>query len=200
MGTNAVQQQDPFQIYLASGSPRRQELLDQIGVRYQLIKQDVPEEVQPGETPEMFVTRLALEKARAGMQSLKAQNDKPVLGADTAVVVDDQILGKPIDREDGLNMLSLLSGRCHKVYSAVALISPSGQEQCRVNCSQVCFRELSMQDREDYWATGECADKAGAYGIQGQAAVFITKLEGSYSGVMGLPLFETAELLHTVAV
>lgn len=185
----------PFDVYLASGSPRRRELLDQIGVRYQVLKQDVAEEVLPNESPQQFVIRLALDKARAGRQLL-SDNIKPVLGADTAVVVDKLILGKPKDRDDGLKMLSLLAGRCHQVYSAVALISVTGEEYHRLSCSEVCFREMSQKECEQYWATGECVDKAGAYAIQGQAAEFITKLNGSYSGVMGLPLFETAELLR----
>ena len=186
-----------FDIYLASSSPRRRELLDQIGVTYKVIKQNVSENVLPGESPEDYVQRLALEKARAGWAVVREQDPRPVLGADTAVVVDGQIMGKPKDRKDGMAMLELLSNRCHQVYSAVALIS-SDKELSKVNCSEVCFRKLSELDKQTYWDTGEPCDKAGAYGIQGQAAIFITKLNGSYSGVMGLPLYETAQLLRAL--
>ena len=184
-----------FDIYLASSSPRRRELLDQIGVTYRVIEQDIPEDVLPGELPHNYVQRLALEKARAGWNALNPADRKPVLGADTAVVVGDRIMGKPINQEDGLAMLELLSDSCHKVYSAVALVSGK-QELSKINCSQVCFRKLSKAEKLAYWNTGEPIDKAGAYGIQGQAAIFITKLEGSYSGVVGLPLYETSELLR----
>ena len=184
-----------FDIYLASSSPRRQELLEQIGVSYKVISQDVPENVQTGESPQDYVQRLALEKAHAGWNAIGESNTRPVLGADTAVVVGGKILGKPKDREDGLAMLELLSDSCHKVYSAVALVM-SDRELSKVNCSQVCFRKVSNAEKLQYWNTGEPADKAGAYGIQGRAAIFITKLEGSYSAVMGLPLYETAELLR----
>jgi len=181
-------------IYLASASPRRRELLDQIGVSYRVIRQDVAEDVQADEAPKAYVERLALEKARAGWNSLSADERKPVLGADTTVVVDGHILGKPRDRDDGLAILEKLSGRCHEVYSAVAMVAET--EAVRLNCSRVCFDVLDAELREAYWSSGECNDKAGAYAIQGLAASFITRLDGSYSGVMGLPLFETASLLR----
>ncbi|MDH5571095.1 MAG: Maf-like protein [Gammaproteobacteria bacterium] len=184
-----------FDIYLASSSPRRRELLDQIAVTYRVIKQDVPENVLAGESPHDYVQRLALEKARAGWCAVREQDARPVLGADTTVVINGRIMGKPLDKEDGLAMLELLSDACHQVYSAVALVSGQ-QELTRVNCSQVCFRKLTEAEKLAYWNTGEPADKAGGYGIQGRAAIFITKLEGSYSGVVGLPLYETAELLR----
>ncbi len=182
-----------FDIYLASASPRRRELLDQIAVRYHVIRQDVLEDVRAGELPQAYVKRLALEKARAGWNSLPAGNKKPVLGADTAVVMDACILGKPRDRDEGLTMLAQLSGRCHEVYSAVAIVAQT--EAVTASCSRVCFDTLDSTLREAYWDNGEGSDKAGAYAIQGMAAAFITRLEGSYSGVMGLPLFETVGLL-----
>ncbi|HEB55520.1 MAG TPA: septum formation inhibitor Maf [Gammaproteobacteria bacterium] len=185
--------QQQFDIYLASASPRRRELLDQIAVRYHVIRQNVAEEVQAGESPQAYVQRLALEKARAGWNSLLSGERKPVLGADTAVVVDGYILGKPRDRDEGLVMLRQLSARCHEVYSAVALVAQ--REAVALNCSRVCFDTLDSRLREAYWNSGECRDKAGAYAIQGMAATFISRLDGSYSGVMGLPLFETAGLL-----
>ncbi len=187
-----------FDIYLASASPRRRELLDQIAVSYKVIRQNVAEETKPGESPEDYVQRLALEKARAGWNSLSIDERKPVLGADTAVVIDEHILGKPKHRDDGLAMLEQLSGRCHKVYSAVAIVTQT--EALKVKCSQVCFESLDSAMREAYWNTGECHDKAGAYGIQGRAAAFISRLDGSYSGVMGLPLFETTVLLKQFGI
>ena len=187
-----------FDIYLASASPRRRELLDQIGVSYQVIRQNVAEDVQIDESPQDYVQRLALEKARAGWNSLSADEHKPVLGADTAVVVDEHILGKPRDRDEGLAMLAQLSGRCHEVYSAVAMVAQT--EAVKINGSQVCFDTLDLELREAYWNTGECHDKAGAYAVQGRAATFITKLNGSYSGVMGLPLFETTVLLKQFGI
>ena len=190
--------QAEFDIYLASASPRRRELLDQIGVRYRVVAQDVAEAVRAGESPREYVQRLALAKARAGRDSLPAAERRPVLGADTAVVVDDRILGKPRDRGEALAMLESLSGRCHEVYSAVALVARN--EAVLLNVSRVCFAELDAATRERYWDSGECHDKAGAYAIQGRAAMFISKLEGSYSGVMGLPLFETAALLQQAGI
>lgn len=182
-----------FDVYLASASPRRRELLDQIAVRYQVIRQNVTEDLQAGESPQAYVRRLALEKARAGWRGLASGRQKPVLGADTAVVVEGVILGKPKDRDAGLAMLAQLSGCCHEVYSAVALVAHA--EAVKVNLSRVCFDTLDQRLREAYWDSGECCDKAGAYAIQGRAAAFINRLDGSYSGVMGLPLFETVSLL-----
>lgn len=185
-------------IYLASASPRRRELLDQLGVKYELLAVNIDEVRQAGETPEDFVQRMAVEKAMAGLQTAP-DDTRPVMGADTVVVLDAVLMGKPQDREDGIAMLQQLSGRSHRVISAVALVGPrtGGQAIVRLNASNVTFRDLSQAECEAYWETGEPADKAGAYAIQGQAAAFITRLEGSYSGVMGLPLYETAELLQT---
>lgn len=189
---------DDFDIYLASASPRRRELLEQIGVRYRLLKSDIPELPIAGESARDFVIRMAIEKAQAGKGSLDSCDHKPVLGADTAVVVDNDILGKPLDKAHGLDMLARLSGRSHEVISAVALIGEV--TMTRVNISQVSFRQTSNTEREKYWQTGEPKDKAGAYGIQGKAAIFICELEGSYSAVMGLPLYETAELLEQAGI
>ncbi len=180
-------------IYLASASPRRQELLQQIGVDFDLLKVEVDETPLPGERPEAFVRRLALEKARAGRRQLDAGDARPVLGADTAVVVGDTIMGKPHDREHGVAMLQALSGCTHQVMTAVALVGD--HEAVQVSTSDVTFDTLGAATCEAYWSSGEPLDKAGGYAIQGLAAAFVTRLEGSYSGVVGLPLRETAALL-----
>lgn len=185
---------DDFDIYLASASPRRRELLDQIGVRYRLLKTAIPEIPAEGESARDFVLRMAIEKALAGKVHVDSSTHKPVLGADTAVVVDNEILGKPRNRADGLAMLERLSGRSHEVISAVALAAE--ETGTCLNISRVRFRQTTKEEREKYWQSGEPIDKAGAYGIQGKAAIFISGLEGSYSSVMGLPLYETAELLQ----
>ncbi|MDH3948464.1 MAG: Maf family nucleotide pyrophosphatase [Gammaproteobacteria bacterium] len=187
-----------FDIYLASASPRRQELLTQIGVRFELLKVNVPEVPAPGEIPQDFVQRVALEKARAGKQLLSSDDAHPVLGADTAVVVDGGIFGKPANKDDALAMLTSLSGRKHQVISAVAVVAD--YEATRINISQVTFDNLSREQINAYWNSGECQDKAGAYAIQGRAASFIQDLQGSYSGVMGLPLYETAGLLQQFGI
>ena len=187
-----------FDVYLASASPRRRELLAQIGVRYTLISCDIPEIPLDGESPQNFVLRMAVEKAQAGKGIVGDTGQKPVLGADTAVVVDNEILGKPRDRQHALSMLQQLSGRRHEVISAVALITD--KVETRISSSQVSFRSLAKSEIEAYWASGEPQDKAGAYGIQGKAAIFIDRLEGSYSAVMGLPLFETADLLQAAGI
>ena len=187
-----------FDIYLASASPRRRELLTQIGVRFQLVNVDVPEVPAASEMPRDFVQRVALEKARAGKQLLSSDDAHPVLGADTAVVVENRILGKPADKQEALGMLTSLSGRSHEVLSAVAIVAE--RELVMLSASRVTFRDLSEQEIENYWESGECHDKAGAYAIQGRAAVFIQDLQGSYSGVMGLPLYETADLLQQFGI
>jgi septum formation protein len=180
-------------IYLASQSPRRQELLEQIGVDYEVLVVDVDEQVQGNERAEDFVCRVALDKARAGWCMLPEDSRRPVLGADTVVVTGSGILGKPRDREHATRMLQQLSGRTHTVLTAVALVGST--EAVQVRTSYVTFRTVTTAECEAYWDTGEPADKAGGYAIQGRAAIFISRIEGSYSGVMGLPLFETAELL-----
>ncbi|NNG12409.1 MAG: septum formation inhibitor Maf [Halobacteria archaeon] len=185
-------------LFLASSSPRRRQLLAQLGIRFSLLPIEIDEAQQPGEAAADYVCRLALDKARAGWASLGDSPLRPVLGADTAVIVDGEIMGKPRDRNHGLEMLQRLSGRSHQVLSAVALVGRN--EAVRLSSSSVTFRTLNAADCEAYWATGEPRDKAGGYAIQGLAAIFITRLDGSYSGVMGLPLYETAELLQEFAI
>jgi septum formation protein len=188
-------------VYLASGSPRRRELLHQIGVSYRLVGSAIDEAVRLGETPGTYVARLAAAKAQAGWANADAGRpaDAPVLAADTAVVLDGKILGKPADRQDAAGMLRQLSGRTHEVLTAIALRTAGGVES-RISRSEVTFRRIAADEAGEYWETGEPGDKAGAYAIQGLAAVFIADLRGSYSGVMGLPLFETAELLDRAGV
>ena len=185
------------QIILASASPRRAELLSQIGVRYRVEVADI-EEVVGDETPQQAVVRLATEKA----QHIQGQQEKtilPILGADTIVVHREEVLQKPTCRADGLEMLSRLSGETHQVMSAVTVVSEQGVQQI-LNCSEITFRTITEMEREAYWAHGESSDKAGGYAVQGMAAIFIANLKGSYSGVMGLPLFETAQLLRETGV
>ena len=186
-------------IYLASGSPRRRELLQQIGVSFQVIGADLDETALHGEPPLAYVSRLAQAKARLGWERSRDAGGAPVLAADTAVVLDGRILGKPADMNDAMTMLFQLSGRSHEVLTAVALRSAAGME-VKVSRSTVAFRSIDPREARAYWETGEPADKAGAYAIQGYAAIFISDLQGSYSGVMGLPLFETAALLQAAGV
>ncbi|WP_339413304.1 Maf family protein [Pseudomonas sp. EA_35y_Pfl2_R5] len=186
-------------LYLASGSPRRRELLTQIAVPFLTQIVPIDENALPGESPIAYVERLARAKAQAGLAVLSDTADAVVLGADTAVVLDGRILGKPVDRDDALATLSALSGRSHQVLTAVALVSRERLES-RVVTSQVTFRPLSQAEIEAYWASGEPQDKAGCYGIQGLAAVFVSQLQGSYSAVVGLPLCETAALLAEFAI
>ncbi|MES2820688.1 MAG: Maf family protein [Pseudomonadota bacterium] len=181
-------------LYLASGSPRRRELLTQIGVPFVTCIAPIDEQALPQESPDAYVERLARSKALAGLASLGDTAEVLVLGADTAVVLDGRILGKPADREEALAMLAALSGRTHQVLTAVALACAT-RVVARVVSSSVEFRPLSLAEAEAYWASGEPRDKAGGYGIQGLAAVFVRQLHGSYSAVVGLPLCETAELL-----
>lgn len=185
-------------IYLASHSPRRRELLLQIGVHHTVVGVTVDETPLPGEAPVEYVIRMALEKARAGHHSLRHRPTLPVLGADTAVVIGRQILGKPRDREDALAMLDLLSDTTHKVLTGVALIGQ--REETRLSVSNVRFRPIHRTEAEAYWESGEPTDKAGGYAIQGRGALFISHLEGSFSGVMGLPLYETGELLQRAGI
>jgi septum formation protein len=187
---------DP-QIIMASASPRRGELLQQIGIAYEALPVDIDESMHEDEGAEQHVCRLALEKAQAGSQ--KSRTRLPVLGSDTIVLLDDRVLGKPANKQDAIAMLSSLSGREHQVLTAVAMVH-ADKSQCLLSRSRVRFSVLSRADIEAYWATGEPADKAGAYGIQGLAAQYIERLDGSYSGVMGLPLFETAQLLKEFGI
>lgn len=181
--------------YLASQSPRRRELLKQIGARFQLLAIAIDETPIADERPSDYVVRMAEAKAAAGAAILAEHGDHHrVLGADTAVVVDSEILGKPRDREDCLRMLRLLSGRSHQVMSAVSIIG-GGRQETRLSVTDVSFRPLSDELIERYWESGEPRDKAGAYGIQGFGAVFVEKITGSYSGVVGLPLEVLVPLL-----
>lgn len=186
-------------IYLASNSPRRRELLDQIGVTHRVLRVEVDESARPGEDAAALVQRLALAKAHTGHAALPRGDNRPVLGADTVVVCDQRILGKPRDRAAALAMLAALSGRGHEVLTAVAL-ADHRCERVILSRSQVGFRAISTAEAAAYWASGEPADKAGGYAIQGLGAVFISELAGSYSGVMGLPLFETAQLLNEFGI
>jgi len=183
-------------ITLASASPRRSQLLDQIGVRHVVRPADIDESHRPGETPEAYVRRVAEEKARVGWA---ADPSRPVLAADTAVALGPELFGKPADLRDGLRMLAALSGRTHEVLTAVAVRSSAGLA-CEVSVSEVTFRVLTPGEQRSYWDTGEPEGKAGGYAIQGLAAAFIVGLRGSYSGVMGLPLAQTASLLTRAGV
>jgi septum formation protein len=191
-------------IYLASRSPRRRELLKQLGVTFEVLLfreaerrgADVDESPQAGERPEDYVQRLAQTKATAGALYMAQRKLPiyPVLGADTTVAVDGQILGKPCGEEEAVEMLRALSGRTHEVMTAVA-ICRQDTVSTRLSLSEVAFAPLSDVQIRAYVATGEPLDKAGAYAIQGRAAAFVRRLSGSYTGIMGLPLYETAELL-----
>jgi septum formation protein len=183
-------------VYLASESPRRRELLQQIGVPFRAVGIVVDEAVRPGEAAPDYVVRLAIAKAEAGWQ---AKGTAPVLGADTAVVLDGRILGKPQDRDDAVRMLGELSGRTHSVLTAVAVCGAAGTAW-RMSESKVSFREIKPRECSAYADSGEPLGKAGAYAIQGYGAVFVEQLQGSYSGVMGLPVFETAALLEGAGV
>lgn len=185
----------PPDIYLASASPRRRELLEQIGIRFEALAVTVEECRAPDETPVAYVQRVALAKAQAGWAVLGARVPRPVLGADTEVVIDGEVLGKPQDRAHGLAMLARLSGRTHEVLSAIAVVV-GARVLTRLSRSAVSFRTMTAEQCAAYWATGEPLGKAGGYAIQGRGALFITALHGSYSGVMGLPLCETGELLR----
>lgn len=191
-------------IYLASRSPRRRELLRQIGIAFEalLLREDVrrgadvDEAPAPGESPQDYVNRVARDKAEAGWRRIASRGllPRPVLAADTTVVVDGGIIGKPADARHAQQMLRRLSGRTHRVMTAVA-VAREARVETALSTSAVEFRELADGEIRRYVASGEPLDKAGAYAIQGRAAVFVRGISGSYSGIMGLPLFETAELL-----
>ena len=191
-------------LYLASQSPRRRELLTQVGFSFTMISADINEDTIPNESAEKYVARLAREKAMAGFFQIKQQT-KAVLGSDTAVVIDGEILGKPENNDDAKRMLNLLSGNTHQVMTAVALAvgndaSTSPELTEAISVSEVTFKKLSYDEIEHYVHSGECTDKAGSYAVQGLAAVFIRHLSGSYSGVMGLPIYETVALLHKAGI
>jgi septum formation protein len=183
-------------VCLASASPRRSELLRQIGVPFEVRPAHINEEPLANEAPEAYVCRLAAAKAEAVWAGLPQAERRPVLAADTAVVLDGALLGKPGDEAEAERMLERLSGRSHRVLTAVALRSAAGSET-GLSASEVRFRATTPAERRAYCATGEPFDKAGGYGIQGHAAVFVEELRGSYSGVVGLPLHETAALLKS---
>lgn len=185
-----------FPIYLASSSPRRRELLARLGVPYCVLAADIDERRLPGEAPREYVRRMAVTKARRAAAAVR--ESRPVLAADTAVVVDGRVLGKPAHREEALAALARLSGRSHEVMTAVALVHRA--EALRLSVTRVTFREIDPAEAAAYWETGEPRDKAGAYAVQGLGAVFVSRLEGSYTGVVGLPLFETAQLLGDIGV
>lgn len=180
------------QFYLASQSPRRRELLNQAGYRFELLRADIPEQPAAGETPSDYALRIAVEKAQAGQD--QAVLALPVLAADTDVSIDGQILGKPLGEGDAVRMLLKLSGRTHEVCSAVAL-ARAGKMATALSVTEVRFDEIDEAMARRYWATGEPAGKAGAYAIQGLGARFVREIRGSYTGVVGLPLAETCELL-----
>lgn len=182
-------------LHLASQSPRRRQLLEQIGVEFAVLDVEVAEQRAPDESPQAYVSRVARDKARAGLANLSHASHAIVLGADTEVVLDDEVFGKPQDADDAVMMLRRLSGRTHAVISVVWLVS-AAREQCAVCVSQVRFAALDESTIAAYVATGEPFGKAGAYAIQGRGATLVEHLQGSYSGVMGLPVFETARLLR----
>ncbi len=181
-------------LYLASASPRRSQLLQQIEVPHVVRPVVIDESPRDGEAPAAYVLRLAEQKAQALWSQLAPGERLPVLAADTTVAIEGAILGKPADRAELHAMFRRLSGRTHEVHTAVALMH-DGRLNARVSTSEVSFRELAPAEIDGYWDTGEPADKAGGYAVQGRAAVFIRHIAGSYSGVMGLPLYETWELL-----
>lgn len=182
-------------LILASQSPRRTELLNQIGIAFQTLPANIDEAVRDGEGAADLVERVAIAKA----ETVRKQHPRqPVLGSDTAVVLDHRILGKPRDRADGIDMLRALGGRSHEVLTGVALVDASTHYV--LNVSRVTMRDIGEAEAAAYWETGEPADKAGGYAVQGLAAVFIEHIEGSYSGIMGLPLFETVNLLKQIGI
>ena len=209
----------PPDLILASASPRRRELLAQLGLRCRVVVPDLDERPRDGESPEDYVLRLALDKAEAGARlaaEIRGLRALPVLAADTAVVIDGQPLGKPADVDAAIAMLTMLSGREHQVLTGVAVVQASGTAPgddmdtaavdwtgiganvpaTALSASRVRFRAITTAEAAAYWATGEPADKAGGYGIQGLGALFVEEIQGSFSGVVGLPLFETAGLLE----
>ncbi len=180
------------QLLLASGSPRRLQLLRQLGLEPEVLAADIDESQAVNEGWQAYVVRMAIEKAKAGS---KQSGALVTLGADTCVIVDEQVLGKPKSEDDAMRMLLTLSGRQHQVATAVAVVTASGESSEALNISNVSFAQIPEKFIRAYIASGEPMDKAGAYAVQGKIAAYIERLDGSYSGVMGLPLFETAQLL-----
>ncbi|WP_455205402.1 Maf family protein [Kaarinaea lacus] len=209
-------------VYLASSSPRRQLLLQQLGLHFEALHPDIDETRRENESAQDYVGRLALEKARVGWQLLRSNPAAPVIGADTCIVVDNEILGKPVDKDHALQMLEKLSARWHQVFTAVAIVGrnlsrnkdnckadsvgnaivgdDTMREQLELSVSEVEFRAISADEREAYWQSGEPADKAGGYAIQGKGAAFVKQIRGSYSGIVGLPLCETESLLKSYGI
>jgi len=187
------------QVILASASPRRRELLEQIGVRAIVQSVDIDESRKPGEPVKEYVQRLAMEKAERGFSTIKNSQKLPVVGSDTIVVIDGIVLGKPEDRQQAKEMLQQLSGQKHTVLTSVAIVTED-KKVIDTSSSVVLFNKLELQEIEDYVVTGEADDKAGSYAIQGLAAQFVKNLNGSFSGVMGLPLFETVQLLKQCGI
>ena len=185
----------PF--YLASGSPRRRELLASLGLEFETLQVDLDESRQGAETPARMVTRLAIEKARKARSLAVAEY--PVLAADTVVAMGDRVFGKPVSREDALDMLGQLSGNTHEVYTGVAL-NAGGSTRVSLSITRVQFRRIERQEAIAYWNSGEPTDKAGAYAIQGLGASFVRAIRGSYTGVVGLPMFETITLLQGAGI
>lgn len=180
------------ELVLASGSPRRKELLTQLGYQFDIVKPDVEESQHTDESAEQYVARLSKDKAIAGN---KLRPDATVIGSDTIVVCDNKVLEKPDDLAHAKQMLMMLSNRAHQVMTAVTVVNQEIQETVVVT-TDVWFKPLSEQEIEQYWQTGEPCDKAGSYGIQGIGGRFVTRIEGSYYAVVGLPLYETDQLLH----
>lgn len=189
----------PVSIYLASQSPRRAELLRQLGLDFKMLDVSVDETPYAGEAAEAYVTRLARAKVEAARRRLGRGPSAPILAADTAVALDQAIFGKPRDRNEALETLARLSGRSHRVLSAVA-VSGADALHTALSVSLVTFRAISAAEAAAYWETGEPKGKAGGYAIQGRGAMFVERLDGSYSSVMGLPLYETAQLLRAVGI
>jgi septum formation protein len=187
------------QIILASASPRRRELLEQIGV-FAIVQSVDIDETQQGDEPAIkFVRRLAMEKAQRGFETINNKDGLPVLGSDTIVEVDEIILGKPENRQQAKEMLELLSDRKHTVHTTVAIVTHE-EKLIATSSTQVYFKALAEEEIDSYLSTGESDDKAGSYAIQGRAAQFIKNINGSYTGVMGLPLYETVQLLTRCGV
>lgn len=183
-----------FLLYLASQSQRRQEILQQFGLPFRAIAFDMDESLQTNETGVAAVTRLALQKAHLGWQDPQRLLNKPVLGADTLVECDGQVMGKPADAQTAMIMLQTLSGKTHHVFTAVAMVQDA-RERVYCSTSAVTFRTLSTEEIQTYWQTGEPRGKAGAYAIQGLAGFWVREIQGSYTGIVGLPLFELGLLL-----
>jgi len=190
-----------IQLYLGSASPRRQELLAQMGLRYYVVAPQIDEHRQPGEAAPAMVARLARAKAVAVAAQLQRQDlpEHPVLAADTEVILDGEVLGKPHDAAHAGQILRRLSGRTHEVVTGLTLLHGGAQYE-ELSRSEVTFKPLSAAEIDAYWASGEPRDKAGAYAIQGRGAIFVRRLVGSYSGVMGLPLYELQQLLLRIGL